>query len=63
MFGIIIEKIVMALLGGINDHQLAFMFYFHYLSHFKTKLVISNLMNFYKISKCGLIKSITIGVL
>ena len=36
IFSAIIEKIVMILLGGMNDHELSFMF-LHYLSHFKTK--------------------------
>lgn len=35
-FGAIIENIMVDLFGGMNDHELAFMF-FRYLSHFKTK--------------------------
>ena len=33
MFGAIIEKIMVALFGGMNHHELAFMF-LHDLSHF-----------------------------
>lgn len=36
IFGAIIEKIVVAFLGGTNDHELAFMF-LYYLSHFQMK--------------------------
>lgn len=37
IFGTIIEKIVMTLLDGINDHELVFMF-LYYLSHFENKI-------------------------
>ena len=36
MFGAIIKKMVVALFGGMNDYERAFMF-LHYLSHFQTK--------------------------
>ena len=36
MFGAIIEKIMVALFGGMNHHELAFIF-LHYHSHFQTK--------------------------
>ena len=36
MFVAIIEKIMMTLLGGMNDHELT-LISIHYLSHFKTK--------------------------
>lgn len=29
IFGVIIKKIIMALLTGMNDHELAFMFLYH----------------------------------
>ena len=36
IFGAIIEKIMVALFGGMNHHELAFMF-LHYLSYFQTQ--------------------------